>query len=819
MLALDLCRSGADDEKILQWLEESTPELRADSLLQLRELRNKLSSRDMDDDDVTVAGLCVADGPREAFEVVRWQRRPDRRAALVSELVHRRTPAWCNQFVQIATTNESGAIWWLTRQMVRDGLAERPQGNYLAQMLPGLTRYQWNRDSAQIVEALRADPGLMEHEVWELLATEGLTRRLGDDWCEALVALAADGHRARLLDCAWHALVTDWRPVDQKPLLDILAGLEPTEEELTARLGGLLRMTASDNGPVVLWALAALRALLEADVLELDELLTVTAPLLRRDKRSAYAHLGLLELAAKRHPDRGEEIAAVASTALEHERTDVRERAEKLLKRIAPREVPERVEVQAVEEPPLPRPEPAPFEPIATADELVEVLLALLAGPGTALDCERSFDAAVRLRGEVSDAGRKALQQAVAKLTWNSRVALGAAVIARELADGPGPQGIEWQPVVYDTDPHETDLEKRQLRLMVELRVAHVQQAMRSPVTRLLSTPTTVDGTLSVADLEERLVRAQGEPALRTDVGTAAFRIHPSEYADVDRLRVSTIGSSIAKDVARIAGSRPTWQAVPYEHERQAWMRDRDVSIGAGLVWQDATPEPDPADEFVGSVLDRRDMARRGDAELRASWDGEHTSESQRGMWPLMLPHHRELLAAHAHPVLAVAVTSKYATSVPLILGLGGGTSMTGPVACSALAVALTAEAVAHRAAATDALIELATYGCLDGEELGRQTLRVLEGPNVVGTRIADGLGEAGRALGPLAAPVLDAHVALFPVLRDRRDGHAFAETAADLATSLGRKVVLPPGLAELADGRSSSALARAVRRMPRAAG
>jgi hypothetical protein len=85
----------------------------------------------------------------------------------------------------------------------------------------------------------------------------------------------------------------------------------------------------------------------------------------------------------------------------------------------------------------------------------------------------------------------------------------------------------------------------------------------------------------------------------------------------------------------------------------------------------------------------------------------------------------------------------------------------------------------------------------------------------ITGTRLAAELQEAARALGPLSGAVLDALVGVLPSLPGRRDAHLFADLTAQLAVELGRTVALPAALADLARGRSSSALARALRRVP----
>ena len=821
MLALEMCRSGATDQEILDWFNEATPEVRKRSVEELRYLRDRTGTMFMDDETMTVACLCAADDPQETYELITYQRAPVERRDLIRRLVHRRTRPWCDRFARIATTATFGGTWWLIRLMILEGLIERPGGHYLGLMVGRIvTHPYYTQDGPRVVAALRQDPGLLEAEVWEVLAKPC---NLGPAWLSALVELADEGYRDRLLDAGWRTLVADCSPVDQTWFLDLLKQLQPSTDELASRLTGLLRMTASDSGSVALWALAGLRDLFEAGRVELDDLLAIRAPLQRRDKRTAWAHLALLERTAKRCPSRGSEVAETVAVALEHQRRDVRERAQRILERVAPDAAAARApaEVRSLELKAKTRPAPAPFEPLQSAQELVELLLTMMAMPGSAIDVERAFDGAMRFKHDISESGRTALDQGSQAGSGQSVYAFGAHTLARALVKPLSSSlgDASWTEGVYDNDQHSTDVRERSLQRMTKLRLEQIRMAIHSPITQLLSTPTSNDGTLALEALRERLRSTRGAPAFRSDLGAAAFRIAPEDYGALRTICFGTMGEWIAADVKRIAGHRHQWEAVAWyannSYDDGANHRGNGHAEGPGIIWQDAAPEPAPANEFVGSVLDRRRMRERAQREWAIRWPFADL-ESLTGSWSLLLPHHRELHAAHAFPLVAATLETTSPIFGQLILSLGEGRQLTGPIVASALACALPAERVEHRGAAVDAMIELATYGLLDGAELGRQIVRLLAEEHVVGSRIATALAEAGRALGPYSGPVLDAHVQLLPVLRQRRDGHAFAETTADLATSLGRRVVLPPEMAELAAGRSSSALARAARRIPK---
>lgn len=102
-----------------------------------------------------------------------------------------------------------------------------------------------------------------------------------------------------------------------------------------------------------------------------------------------------------------------------------------------------------------------------------------------------------------------------------------------------------------------------------------------------------------------------------------------------------------------------------------------------------------------------------------------------------------------------------------------------------------------------------------DGAGLGRQASLLLRDELVVGRRLGTGLALVARAHDAAVLPVLDAlQVLIATGLTGRTDAGPFVELAADLGERTARRVALSPELATLAAGRSSSALARAARRL-----
>lgn len=189
-------------------------------------------------------------------------------------------------------------------------------------------------------------------------------------------------------------------------------------------------------------------------------------------------------------------------------------------------------------------------------------------------------------------------------------------------------------------------------------------------------------------------------------------------------------------------------------------------------------------------------------------------------LWPLMLPHHPELLAAHSHPRLNRSLAQNRSGMKPLIDAFANIRATSGPVVCSALALGLSARNDAERTHVVDAIVDLAEQGNLDGTQPGLQISWLLSGGVVTGQRVVLSLAESARGSTNGANAVLDAVQAVMPVLPGRNEAHVFVDLAAQLATRTGRSIRLPEEFLTLRAGRSSSAVAAAAcRRVPLSVG
>lgn len=213
--------------------------------------------------------------------------------------------------------------------------------------------------------------------------------------------------------------------------------------------------------------------------------------------------------------------------------------------------------------------------------------------------------------------------------------------------------------------------------------------------------------------------------------------------------------------------------------------------------WMDrAAPEGSP-DAVVRSMLDRRTPLIRLASE---AVDGLHGRfEQVTAMWPLLMPHHPDLLAARSHARLHRGLAENRAATEPLLDALGASRQRTGRPTCSALLLGLAAKNVSERTRAVDAVLDLAGRDLLDGPVLGDTLAALLTADVVVGSRVLPGLHEAARADSRAAAAVLDALVTALPALPGRRDAHLFVNLLAQLAVEQGRAVSLPEAFRQAA--------------------
>ena len=827
-----------------------------------------------------LALLGCVNGLRPIANELRWMELDAAAVPAAVQVLRDRQPSWLPELPAALNASAGPWHWRFVRALVREGLVERPESpEYATGMVSGLLlshRGHGGDDHQSTIAALRADPGLLEHEVWRMLATEGAGKRLArsDNWIGlehtwrpdprqvtvtehpertwqyALIELSAEGmlDRARLLDQTLAAFLRDWAASDLSWFVGLHDALSPTLDEVAVRQDTYARLLGVEPGPPVSLAQRQFAKLIKANQLDAATFLAASrAPLLRADKGPVVTHLKLLKEVASLDVAAKQEVAALVVLALEHERVDVRERASALIADLVPdRTVREELVASDGSRPePLPSvaahggpaagdqqatvglPAPLDVRPVADANELADVFRALIEEADDPIDVERALEGVARLARERPTYGGEVLTRRAKELLsqyilgpWSGeelRADLCALVLVwlGGASPGRGHRGRYLGSYYKRFSRDQKPLPDWSLGSLVSLRTHEVARVVAAGGGRMIALPSTTDGAISPHILSDRLreIPRTSKP-LPLDVGFAALRVPPARYAEVVVPTAHRTGRLLQQQLERLQRYAPSWVRVIKSDTYYPTTSDR---YGRAVSWLDRTSVKGATDDAVAAVLDRTDPMTRLSLEAE---DGEYMPrfEQVAGLWPLFLPHHPDLLAAHAHARLNRGLTKNRAASEPLLAALGQSVCRTGPPTCSALVLGLAAKNASERTAAVDALADLARRGWLDGTELGAQAGQLMTQEFAVGPRVAQGLSDVTRADPAAASAVLDALIAIMPTLPGRRDAHQFVELTAELATGQQREIALPEEFERLAKGRASSVLAAACRRVPRSA-
>ncbi|MFI7276549.1 hypothetical protein [Streptomyces sp. NPDC049879] len=644
-----------------------------------------------------------------------------------------------------------------------------------------------------LTEVLRADPFLPVllprlFEVDQLggdLRPQWDSRPSEDSWTGALTALAADGtlDRRVLLGLATSRLLRGGRLADIRFALGLLETLDPTVAEDAARAGDLLRLLPDAPLAAASHAQAALARLDAAGLLTPEQLVEAgEAVFFRTEKKLLKAQLQLLERAATRQ-DAAPTVLRSLADALTMDDALLTARAWRLAERLLKRTgtAPDELRDAASQLPdpdlrlraaralglpddaaeptgpaaepdtdvlPTPVTPPLPAPPDSLA-ETVEELAVLLTGRGGPATLERALAAVVRL----AHRDRAALRAAVAPLAagrafaqwygWGDITEHDIAAVVAAADDRADPTS-RLRHAVSDNarplSPYGAVLAAR-----LEETARHIADPTGPRWPCLLATPSGADGTLTPADLVERLRehRSHATHPGPVDLDQALLRLTvPDDPAEAERWAdaAETIGGDAAHATARWLRAAPPEPPAATLTER-ATAPDRGdwhVRLAARRVQVALAPTTprQPLDPCFADVL--APVASLSDNSAQ-SWPFTFR------LWPWVAPHHADVLAARLqHHFAGLADDERgFGAVLPDLVAVD---APVGPAVHLALVHGLAARHEEDRTAAVDALVAAAARGRLDTPLVGRTAAESAYRGAVKGSRFADGLTAAADA-------------------------------------------------------------------------
>jgi hypothetical protein len=684
-------------------------------------------------------------------------------------------------------------------------------------------------ESRTIADRLRADPrtALLLPLVFSIPRVAG---DLGDDWPPALAGLCASGDydRRTLLDGCLLRLRAGDRPGSIKPVVGLHRLLDPTIEEYAEHRQEYLGMLAGPHLAVTELALNGLRAVDDAGRLDVDTVVEAAyAVLPRPEKKLVRAQLDWLAAALGRSPDvrllqaaaaglhnesvdlaeraltliarhlsafgpAGRELLAEAAADL---RGDLRRQADALLTPAAPLTPADQpaapTAVDPVDLPAALPAEPMPA-PIASLGELAASVATLLYKVEEPVMLEQVLAGLAAFARSDRPGLARALAPVVPKhwdspLVWLLRAAMGGTWRA-------------WRPERWE--------EKRAAPFwMLVERTNELGRQMRGdPPPALLATPATTDGHVA-PDRVVALLRAgetDGWQPGPYDLSQALLRLPREVDPAVRRAAeplVSPAGRAFAGWLAD--GGLPDPVVVTLPAGRQPRRRDpigrrRTVAFPA-LPLGPLTVPPGLLDLPADGAHERAYGLHR-DAEMAC--------------WPMMFPSHREVIAAHAQPLLAPAADGTLASELDLLPVLARSTGPFGPAMALCLAYGLAAGRASGRLATADAFVRLAADGHLDGTLVGTELAALYTSGVIVLKRVVDGLATVSRAgateqVWAVARELIPAVLDSSPPAPGAPDLLSLAETA---ATATGARGDLPSVTATAARGGRTRLVTEAAR-------
>ena len=291
---------------------------------------------------IEVAAFCVA----SLTNIKKLGRRSLPSGDAVVEILKVRKPDWADQIAEILLeVSYYWGSWRTVREMVKQKLCPKPKNTrYYTGMITGLCGWRWGGEDRQTALAgLRADPSLLQDEVWRLFEYEGdgentlanVDRWEATSWSGALATLSKEGKlsRPRLLAAALGALELGFNHYRAKWFFTFIDLLEPTDRELKKHADTMLGLVGSPTPNVAAWAFEKASAMYERGLVkDASQLGAAASPLLMaKQKGTVQKTLKFLGQLAENSPESAGEICVLAADAMGHEKVDVQKSAFKLI--------------------------------------------------------------------------------------------------------------------------------------------------------------------------------------------------------------------------------------------------------------------------------------------------------------------------------------------------------------------------------------------------------------------------------------------------------------------------------------------------------
>ncbi|MEL6205558.1 MAG: DUF6493 family protein [Pseudomonadota bacterium] len=507
-----------------------------------------------DEEAVTVGLLATA----TLTDLKRLGYLPYLKTVSLVDLVSKLKPDWTQALVDHLVESNP----YLVSQVAplwKAGLCQRPEGDAIILGYFGHFRGD-GEDEAD----------LLDRDVWRFFEVEGggefslanhdkYAKPGTDSWEARLVGYANSGKldRQRLLDASLDALERDFAQYRAGWFSRFHVAMAPTPGEMAARAPRYLGLLGSSVPPTVSFAMKIVQALDKAEALAPGDLLAALEPALQaRSKGTVAAALKLVARAAKRDASLTPDAASRALLALVCEDAGVQGKALDLfealagpddpalcdmladyvelvapsvrpriaaLARVAPAEAPAPAEPEAP-------PAPVAVVPVDSADAALSLYLSVLETPRDPFEVERAVDGLSRFGPELrAEDQRLSPLRKRAKQIWSNPgdsdlrlvLALTASVIAEGTSLGAPGDADQASPLPFFEGW--LTLQRVHFRRNVEL----ANRVLSGCGLPLLSLPSDSSGTVSVADLTDRLAlyRAAETSAGPVDMSLALMRL------------------------------------------------------------------------------------------------------------------------------------------------------------------------------------------------------------------------------------------------------------------------------------------------------